>query len=246
MTTQLAEKVVLITGATGGIGKAIAELFAKEAALLAINSRNQEVLNNFAKDLSKYGGRVLPVPGDVSVEADVRRIFQEIVNVYGRLDILIHCAGIAQRLVPIVDLEIAEYDEIMRINARGTLLCTREAAKYMLRQDPLEGFKGQIILFSSYMGIVGSPNVSAYCASKHAVTGLARAISKELLPKGIRITTVCPREVDTPMRRAVVPPNADSSRWMSPREIAEQVLFIVTRPFWSGYEELVIGVPQNL
>jgi len=246
MALKLAGKVVLVVGGTGGIGKEIVKLFVKEGAAVAVNSRNEQVLCKFVEELGGSGWNVLAVPGDMSEDGHVREVFQHTISTYGRLDILIHCAGTAQRLVSIVDLEVAEYDEVMRNNARSVFLCAREAAKYMLQQEPKEGFRGQIILFSSYMGVVGSPTVSAYCASKHAVMGLARAISKELLPKGIRVTAICPREVDTPMRRKVVPPNVDRSRWMSPHEIAEQVLFIVTRPFWAGYEEVVIGVPQNV
>jgi len=102
---RLAKKVVLITGATRGIGRAIAELFAKEGASLAVNSRNQKALNCFVEDLSNER-RTLPVPGDVSVEADVERVFQNTVNKYGCLDMLIHCASIPQKLVPIDSLAL--------------------------------------------------------------------------------------------------------------------------------------------
>jgi len=242
----LTGKVVLLTGATRGIGKAIANLFAKEGAKLAINSRTKATLDTLAERLSRYGYKPFPIPGDVANEADAKRIFNEAVSQFNRIDIVIHCAGISRRLSTIENMNMEDYDVLMDVNARGTYLCCREAARYMLKQEEKDQFRGQIVTFSSYMGVVGSPTVSAYSASKHAVMGISRSIAKELQPKGIRVSVICPREVDTPQRREVVPPDADDSRWMTASEIAEQVLFVVTRPFWAGIQELIIGFPQNI
>jgi len=242
----LTNKVVLLTGATRGIGEAIANLFTKEGAKLAINSRTKAKLDVLAERLSEHGYKPFSIAGNMANEADARRVFNEAVDQFGRIDIVIHCAGISRQLTTIENMDMEDYDALMDVNARGTYLCCREAARVMLKQDKENLFRGRIVTFSSYMGVVGSPTVSAYSASKHAVMGISRSIAKELQPKGICVTTVCPREVDTPQRREVVPPDSDDSRWMATSEIAKQTLFLVTRPFWAGIQELIIGLPQNL
>lgn len=242
----LTNKVVLLTGATRGIGEAIANLFTKEGAKLAINSRTEAKLDVLAERLSECGYKPFSIVGDMANQADARHVFNEAVDQFGRIDIVIHCAGISRQLTTIENMDMEDYDALMHVNARGTYLCCREAARVMLKQDKEDLFRGRIVTFSSYMGVVGSSTVSAYSASKHAVMGISRSIAKELQPKGICVTTVCPREVDTPQRREVVPSDSDDSRWMAASEIAKQTLFLVTRPFWAGIQELIIGLPQNL
>ena len=236
---KLTEKVALITGGSSGIGKATAELFVREGALVVINGRFKEALESAADDVARVGKRPLTVPGDVSKKDNVKAMFKKVIRAFGKLDILVNSAGVC-RLGPLDAFDVSDWDEQMATNVRGTFLCCQEAARQMIAQKE----RGQIINIASYMGIIGYPTVSSYCASKHAVMGFTKAIAKELRIKGIRVSAICPRQVDTKMRRDLFP-ESDSSSWLSPVEIAEQILFVVTRPFMAGIPELVIGLPQT-
>jgi len=235
----LEQQVALITGGSRGIGRAIAELFLKEGAFVAICSRDSKELQLTIAELSGIGNRPVSVSCDVGTVKGCRQLFESVDDRFGKLDILVNNAGICQ-LGEISSFKVEQWDELMRINARAVFLCCQQAVKRMLSQET----RGQIVNIASYTGIVGYPGVSAYCASKHAVMGLSRALAKELQPKGIRVSAICPREVDTRMRRNLFP-KEEGGTWLKPWEVAEDVLFLVTRPFQAGVQELIIGLPQQ-
>lgn len=240
MAETLHNKVALVTGGSGGIGKAIACAFLREGASVAIAARREAGLEEAADELASLGSRPLTISGDVSVEADAARMVRETARRFGRLDILATSAGICI-LGPVRDFGVENWDRLMAVNARGTFLCCREAVRQMVLQPK----RGQIINVVSNQGIDSAPNVAAYGATKHAVMGFTRALNQEVQPLGIRVTALCPMLVDTTMRRDLFP-DADGSRWLDPQEIAEAAVFIATRPFLGGIREMVVGLYQDL
>jgi len=165
---------------------------------------------------------------------------RETVDRYGKLDILVHSAGISI-LGQVVDFSADDWDSLMAVNARGTFLCCREAARQMLKQKG----NGQIINIVSNQGIASAATAACYGASKHAMIGLTRAFAKEVQPLGIRVSALCPMPSDTAMRRNQFP-DRDPSSWLDPSEIAEAVLYMATRSFFGGIQEIIVGLDQKL
>jgi len=139
-----------------------------------------------------------------------------------------------------VEASVEDWDEVMNVNARGTFICCREAVKQMLKQEG----RGQIINVVSFQGIDSRPRVGVYGASQHAVIGLARSLAQEVQPEGIRVSSLCPMPVDTEMRRELFP-GKDLSTYLEPERIAEAALFMATRPFTAGIQELVVGLNRR-
>lgn len=233
-----AGQVVLVTGGGRGIGGAIARRFAAGGARVAVVARTGAEIEEVAAGIDPAGIRALAVPTDVTDEGQVRALFCRVVEKFGRLDVLVNSAGVCI-LGPVTEFRSEDWDYQMQVNVKGVFLCTREALKYMIPRG-----RGDIVNLASYTGLRGGATVSAYCSSKHAVVGFGRAVAEEVRKYGIRVTTVCPREVDTRMRRDLFP-QADGSRWLRPEEVAEAVYFAATRPFLAGMEEIVVGLPQS-
>ena len=190
MKTSLENKVVVLTGASSGIGRATALAYAAEGARLALAARRKERLEAVAEEIRAAGGKALAIPTDVSDEEAVRTLFEETQHRLGGVDILINNAGIALAS-DIDDIESEQWRRLMAVNVDGVYFCTRQAVRQM------KGRGGHIITVSSVAGRFGAPGYSAYCASKHAVTGMMKALSWELRPARIRVSTVHPFRVAT-------------------------------------------------
>ena len=236
---ELSGKTALITGGSRGLGKAIAGAFVREGARVVISARQVPRLESAADELSSFGERPIPIPLDVRDEASVLSVFRDVVARFGQLDILVNSAGISW-LGLTVDSSTDDWDNLMAVNARGTFLCCREAVKQMLTQES----RGQIINVVSFQGIDSRPRVGLYGATKHAVMGFTRSLAQEVQPEGIRVAALCPMPVDTEMRREQFP-DKDLSSYMDPREIAEAALFMATRPFAAGIQEMVVGLNRR-
>lgn len=179
-------KAAVVTGASRGIGRGCALALAEAGAEVTLVSRSREELDAVA---AETGGDA--VPCDVTDAARVAAAFDGL----ERLDILVHCAG-GNRPQPFLDVEEEALDWALALNVRGTFLCAQAAARRMVANGG-----GAIVIVSSQMGHVGAPNRTVYCAAKHAVEGLAKAMAVELAPQGVRVNTVAPTFVDTPMTR---------------------------------------------
>jgi meso-butanediol dehydrogenase / (S,S)-butanediol dehydrogenase / diacetyl reductase len=186
-------KVVLVTGATRGIGKGIALAFGKQGAVVGVNGTKKHLCRSVALEIDKSGGRGIEVPGDVSDTASVKRIFQTIVDTHGKIDVLINNAGIIY-VVDCIETTDEQWDRTMAVNCRGVFLCAREAVRHMVKSN-----KGKIVNVSSQLGKTGVARYSHYCASKFAVVGFTQALSKEVASYGINVNAVCPGIVDTDM-----------------------------------------------
>jgi 3-oxoacyl-[acyl-carrier protein] reductase len=191
MTQKLAGKVVLITGASAGIGRASALALAQEGANMVLTARRQERLAELEAAVQQIGGKVLSVVGDATEEETARQCVMAATQTFGTLDILINNVGVGN-YKNLVDTSAAEYDELMDTNVRSTFLFTRYAVPVMIAQR-----SGTILMISSMAGINGFAGEAVYCATKFAQIGFAQALDKELRPHGIKVGAICPGGVKT-------------------------------------------------
>lgn len=231
---RLAGKVALITGGTEGIGLATARLFLSEGAKVSVTGRSEEKGGKALAELSLLGD-VHFVKGDVSQAKDASRMVEETVARFGRLDIVFNNAGIYIEK-PAEEMSEEEWDRLMDINVKGTFLVSKYALPHLKRQGG-----GAIVNNSSDAGLVGNRNCPAYCASKGAVTIMTKAMALDYAGCGIRVNSVNPGTVDTPMLEREVRASADPGAYMertvsdSPMgricradEVAKAVLFLVS------------------
>jgi NAD(P)-dependent dehydrogenase (short-subunit alcohol dehydrogenase family) len=197
---RLDEKVALITGAGDGIGKAIAVAFAEAGAEIILVGRRQSILDECAREIEVAGStRPRVCPCDITDQKAVKSLVGSLAN----LDILVNNAG-TNIPEPMADVTEEHFDRIMDLNVRG-LFFASQAAVAKMRQDPARKMKGgSIVNISSQMGHVGSPNRVVYCASKHAVEGMTKAMALELAPEGIRVNAIAPTIVETSLVRRIV------------------------------------------
>lgn len=190
---RLNNKVALITGGTSGIGEATALLFAQEGAEVVITGRNRERGAAVLERIKEVGSEGTFLQADVRVAGDCRRVVEETVGAFGRLDILFNNAGV---FYPHTALECSEkeWDEQIDINLKGTFLMSKFALPVMIAQG-----RGVIINNASGWGIVGGDHAVAYCASKGGVVLMTKAMAIDHGPKGIRVNCICPGDVETPM-----------------------------------------------
>ncbi|MEV0250899.1 glucose 1-dehydrogenase [Nocardia sp. NPDC050712] len=202
MSTRFANKVVLITGASSGIGKAVALRVASEGAAVVLGARGKDTGEQVAADIRAAGGRALFVPTDVTVEADVAALTQAALTEYGRLDAAFNNAGAVLAYGPVSaadDSGVAEQDW------RADLELNLTSVFYGLRhQVPaiLASGGGAILNNASNLGVVGMGSVAPYVAAKHGVVGLTRAVALENAEQGVRVNAIASGAVDTPAFRA--------------------------------------------
>ena len=194
---DLEGQVAIVTGAGRGIGRAIALRLAREGASVTVAEINQVNAVKVVEEIEAAGGRALALKTDVARKDDVERMVRDTVERFGRLDILVNNAGIGA-IAPLIDTDEETWDAIMRVNAKGTLLCTQAAARQMI----VQGDGGRIINNASGAGKIapgkGTP-LGAYAASKHAVVALTKQFGFELASHGILVNCVCAGIVDTAM-----------------------------------------------
>ena len=215
---RLADQVAVVTGAGRGIGKAIAEAYAKEGATVVCAARSIDEIEAVA---SQIGGKAIRC--DVSEEADIRGLMERTLAEVGPIDILVNNAGAVARL-PVHELPVADWDQVINVNLRGVFLCAKYALPSMLERG-----SGCIINISSGAGVVGPPNRSAYAASKHGVMGLTKTLVAEYLPHGIRTHVLLPDATVSRMRREGFP-EEDPDSLIQAEDIAEAAVFLATQP----------------
>ena len=191
---RLAGKIALITGAASGIGAAAARAFAAEGAQLILVDLKADPLEAVTREIAgAASGRVM----DITDEQALANLVDDTMRQHGRIDVALLNAGIAGEAIPIEDYPAALFDRVMAVNVRGVWLGLKYVMKAMQRRG------GSIVVTSSTAGIRATPNMSAYVASKHATVGLMRAAAVEGAPKGIRVNSVNPATIDTPMVRGL-------------------------------------------
>lgn len=224
------KQVVVITGASSGIGQALAFAFGRTGAAIVFCGRKADALQTTAQALTAAGITNLPIVADVSVEADMQRLMTDTVNRFGRIDVLINNAGITMRAM------FAETDpdvlrKVMDINFMGTVYATRYALPHILQT------KGSIVGISSIAGYRGLPVRTGYSASKFAMNGFLEALRTELLHSGVHVLTACPGFTASNIRFAAIDAHGqtagetvrDESQMMSAEECAEHILRAVQK-----------------
>lgn len=187
-------KVVLITGALSGIGRATALAFAHEGAQLVVSGRRDDAGQALVEELRGLGAEAEYVRADVRREEDVRQLVDKTVARFGRLDVAVNNAGTEGQMGPVVEQTADTYMGTFETNVLGVLLSLKHELKVMLAQR-----SGSIINLSSVLGKIGMPGTGVYTASKHAVEGLTKTAALEAAAAGVRVNAVAPGPIDTPM-----------------------------------------------
>ncbi len=225
MTGKLAGKVVLITGASSGIGRASALALAQAGAQLVVTARRQDRLDELVRAVQQAGSRAVSIVGDATLEETAQRCVAAAIQSFGRLDILVNNVGIGN-YKPLLETSAAEYDEMMAANVRSTFLFTRHAVPVMVKQA-----SGTILMISSMAGKYGFAGEAVYCASKFAQVGFAQALDKELRPHGIKVGVICPGGVKTEfaLGKGRTPEGVAGSGMLEPEDVAAAVLLACTQ-----------------
>ncbi|MDR1193441.1 MAG: SDR family oxidoreductase, partial [Peptococcaceae bacterium] len=194
MDYKLKDKVVVITGSTGGIGQALAKAFAAEGCKLAITSTKQEKLAAFVPTLKIPPEKLKTFVADVTKEEDVKNFVEGAAAHFGSVDVMIVNAGYEGSVEFVHDATLENYMKVYSVNVFAPLYCMKYAARQMLRQK-----SGAIVTIASNGSYTTAAGMGAYCSSKHAVAGLAKSVALELGPHGIHCNYICPGGVETPM-----------------------------------------------
>ncbi len=227
---RLKDKVALITGSSRGIGKAIALLFAKEGAkIVVIHNKSEEQADQVVKDIDKLGSKALSIKCDVSNEDDVKRMTKKTIDTFGKIDILVNCAGIVFD-VPLFEKTVEQWDKTFGVNLKGIFLCSKYASEHLKKQE-----SGIIINIASNNGIqLSFPESADYDASKAGVVSFTKALSEELAPK-IRVNVIAPGWIDTDMNKDLPDDlireekqKTFMKRFGKPEEVASVALFLST------------------
>ena len=227
------ERIAVVTGASGGIGRAVAERLGADGMAVAVHyGRNAAEAARTADAVAAAGGRPLLVSADVADEADVAAMFDEVERHFGGVDVVVHTAGILE-LSPLADLNLDQFDRMHRTNVRGTFVVSQQAAR-RLRPG------GAIVNFSSSVVKVALPTYAAYAATKGAVDAMTMILARELRGRDITVNTVAPgptatalfldgKDEETIQRLAAMPP---LERLGTPADAAETVAFLAGPARW--------------
>ena len=233
MAGHLDGKVAIVTGASRGIGRAIALALGREGAAVVLAARSMERLAEAAELVREAGGRAEPVITELTEEGSIRHLVKVTRDKFGRLDILVNNAGTTHS-ARLEETRTEDLNRCWAVNARAPFLLCREALP-LLRQAEA----GYIVNISSVVGVKGYPLQSAYTASKHAIRGMSISLAEELRGTNVRVHVICPGAVDTGMVQNVRP-DIRQKDLIQPDEIAELVLYLVTHRGNAVLDELHI------
>lgn len=234
-------QVVLIFGASSGIGRSAAILFAEAGATVALAARRGSQLAELAAEIGTSGHHALALPTDVSHRDQVDRAVAATVERFGHIDVLVNAAGLNTQQRRISDLSQGDWDRLLAINLTGAFNTTQAVLPHMRSQGG-----GLIIQFSSVSGRWGDMSGAAYQASKHGIIGLCQATMVEERLNGLRVTAILPGLVDTPMpMRRLVPPDREIlDKALQPEDVAATCVFLATLPARAYIPEMIVMPPR--
>ncbi len=240
---KLRNKVVIVTGASSGIGKAIAVEYAQNGAKVVLAARNTDKLLKLKIDIEKFGGEAVFVETDVSKKSDCENLINQTVKKFGKIDILVNNAGISMR-ASFSKLKLEVLERVMNINFWGTVYCSKYALPYLLKQ------KGSIIGISSISGVTPLPGRTGYVASKYAMDGFLNTLRIEYMNKGLHVLVVHPGFTASNIRNTALN-NEGKSQKETPRNEsrmmpAEKVAKIVVRATIKRKRDLVLTLQGKM
>ncbi|WP_186289438.1 glucose 1-dehydrogenase [Burkholderia gladioli] len=245
-SSRFMDKVVIVTGASTGIGRATAIAFGREGAKVVIGDFDDTAANTVST-ITDAGGTAMFVKTDVSQEASVQELVQAAVDTHGRLDIGFNNAGLLPRTAALADMSVEDFDRTIAVDLRGVFLCMKYQIAKMLRNGG-----GAIVNTASVAGLVADPGMAPYVAAKHGVVGITKAAALDYATRNIRVNAVAPGLVATPMtERWLADPafkekllqNSPIGRAAQPEEIAATVLYLSSNAasFVTGQTYVVDG-----
>ena len=226
---SLKDKVALVTGASQGIGRAIALAFAASGSKVAVAARQTAKLDDLVKEIEAAGGEALAVPLDVADPAQVKTAFAAVLAKFGKLDVLVNNAAITKDTLAL-RMKLEDWDAVLRTNLTGTYLCIQQALGAMLKAR-----YGRIVNITSVVAQTGNAGQANYVSSKAGVIGLTRAIAVEVASRSITVNAVAPGFIETPMTDPLSPELKEKMKSMIPlgrfgtdKEIASAVMFLAS------------------
>jgi NAD(P)-dependent dehydrogenase (short-subunit alcohol dehydrogenase family) len=246
----LADKVAIVTGASSGIGRATARLFAREGARVVVSARRGSELDALVAEIEEEGGDAIAVPGDVRDEALAKALVETAVGRFGGLDVAFNNAGVIGEMAPVFELSLAAWRDVIETNLTGAFLGARHQVPAMIERGG-----GSLIFTSTFVGYTaGMPGMAAYAASKAGLIGLTQVLAAEFGAKGIRANAILPGGTDTPASITNAPGAGPEvlafvenlhalKRMARPEEIARSVLHLASdaSSFMTGAAVLVDG-----
>lgn len=231
---KLKDKVIILTGASSGIGEATALKFAKEGAKVVTVARSEDKLNKIVERASEFSGEIIAIAGDVSKQEDVEKVVNKTIEAYGKIDILVNNEGILDNYLSADNMTDEIWDKVLDINVTGPMRLIREVLKHMIKEN-----HGNIINTASVGGLYGGRGGMAYVASKHALVGITKHIGFMFQDKGIRCNAVAPGSIATEINQKVKEPNMEVLNKLmkgfklypetgKPQEIANVMLFLAS------------------
>lgn len=236
---SLQGKVAIVTGASKGIGKAIASALANRQAKVILAARTRNVVEQVAADLRKTGADVLAIPTDVTNDDAVKSLIHETLDAFQNLDILINNAG-AGVFGNVVDYDPSDWDTVVNSNLKGVFLCSKYAIPHLIAQGG-----GQIINVLSIAAKVAFPASGAYCAAKAGALALTKVLAAEVRQHNVRVTAVLPGSVETPFWDEI-PQHPDFEKMLKPEHVADTILSICQQPPEMVTEEIVVMPPLGI
>jgi NAD(P)-dependent dehydrogenase (short-subunit alcohol dehydrogenase family) len=230
---RLAGQVAIVTGGGRGIGRAVAQVFAREGATVVLVARSGPELDLVARGITDLGGRASTMPTDVNDESAVGALVKRVLAELGRIDILVTSAGTAS-FGPVADSKTAEWDQMLGVNLRAPMLCCRAVLPAMMAQR-----RGTIINIGSVVTSRVLTGSAAYTASQYGLLGFSRVLAEEMRPHGVRVGVLSAGATDTPLWNAVPSP-PDRGLMLRPEQVAEAALVIAQLPFNATLEEMTL------
>jgi len=220
---DLSGKTALVTGASKGIGRAIALAYAAKGANLALVARSEDVLKELAAQIERMGREALPIAADLGDEAEIRRVASAAIGRFTQVDILVNNAGIIHPMIDLVDFDPGLWRRVIDVNLIGPALLTGAVLPSMMERGT-----GTVINVSSIGGRQGSAGRTAYRSAKSALINLTESVAAEAKPHGINVNCICPGPVDTEGFREAYPDRSSKPGLMRPEEIAEIAVFLAS------------------